>query len=97
MSIYVFVNLEEVTDPEPMMEYAEKVPAIIEQFGGEYLVRGDQSEVIEGTWKPGFVVVLRFPSEERARAFYDSDAYRPYRLARERASRSSVVMLPAAA
>lgn len=62
-----------------MPEYVEHVMKIIDSYGGEYLVRYQPSQVIEGDLDPGPLVLVRFPSMERLRAFYESDEYRPWR------------------
>ena len=83
MAGYLVAHLE-VTDPEGFEAYREKVPAVIESFGGRYLIRGGQAEGIEGDWSVPRLIVIEFPSTERARAFYESPAYQeilPLRLA----------------
>jgi uncharacterized protein (DUF1330 family) len=50
-------------------------PEIVKSFGGEYVVRGGRIEVLEGTWHPPRMTVLRYPSFEAARKMYDSPAY----------------------
>ena len=54
-------------------------PAAGKAGGGEYLGRGGRHETLEGDWQPHRVAVLRFPSYERAKAFYDSETYRQVR------------------
>ena len=47
MSAYLLANIT-VNNPENYKEYVEKVKSIVEQFDGEYLVRGGEMSVIEG-------------------------------------------------
>ena len=68
-----------ITDPEQFKQYAALAPAAVASAGGEYLARGGRNETLEGDWKPPRVTVLRFPSYEAARAFYDSAAYQTVR------------------
>lgn len=79
MPSYILVDVQ-VSDPERYAKYTALTPAAVAEAGGEFIVRGGRSEVLEGTWQPGRLIVLRFPSFELARAFYDSAQYR---LARE--------------
>jgi uncharacterized protein (DUF1330 family) len=51
-----------VDDAAAYQDYAEKDPATIAAYGGEYLVRGGRSEVMEGTFPGSRTVVIRFPS-----------------------------------
>ncbi|HEX7386596.1 MAG TPA: DUF1330 domain-containing protein, partial [Castellaniella sp.] len=49
--------------------------------GGEYLVRGGRSESLEGAWNPVRVAILKFPSYDQAKAWYDGEGYRLARAA----------------
>ena len=49
-------------------------------------VRGGKVEVLEGDWNPGRTVILKFPSFEAARAFYDTPEYQKAKAAREGAA-----------
>ncbi len=83
MAGYIVAHIQ-ITDPTAFEAYRAAVPAIIESFGGRYLVRGGELDMKEGTWAEPRLIVLEFPSTERAREFYDSAAYReilPLRLA----------------
>jgi uncharacterized protein (DUF1330 family) len=76
MPAYVIAQVE-VTDPELFAQYGAQVPATIEQYGGRYLVRGGQTEAIEGNWAPPRVVVIEFPSLDQLKKWYYSDEYKP--------------------
>ena len=78
---YILVEMK-ITDPEQYKKYMAEAPAAVAAFGGEYLVRGGRIDVFEGNWKPERLAVLRFPSMEKARAFYDSEHYRGVRAKR---------------
>ena len=60
----------------------EAAEAAVKAAGGEYLVRGGRHEVLEGDWQPARVAMLRFPSLEGAKAFYDAEMYRAARAKR---------------
>ena len=64
-----------VTDPETNARYRSLVQAIIEQFGGRFLVRGGKVDELEGSLSQPRLVVIEFPSAEQAHAFYNSPAY----------------------
>lgn len=92
MTAYVVAQLE-VTDPEPFETYRAQVPAIIERFGGRYLVRGGEIEVREGDWPAPRLVVLAFPDAERARAFYDSPEYQKILPLRLKAAKGTLAIV----
>jgi uncharacterized protein (DUF1330 family) len=73
---YLIVEMH-VTDPEGYKAYMAQAPAAVKAFGGDYLVRGGRHEVLEGDWQPHRLALVRFPSYEQAKAFYDSQAYAP--------------------
>jgi uncharacterized protein (DUF1330 family) len=75
---YLIVEMN-ITDPERYKEYMARAPAAVKAAGGEYLVRGGRHETLEGDWKPHRVAMLRFPSYEAAKAFYDAEMYREAR------------------
>jgi uncharacterized protein (DUF1330 family) len=69
---YLIVEMK-VTDPERYKEYMARAPAAVKAAGGEYLVRGGRNEALEGGWHPHRTAMLRFPSYEQAKAFYDGE------------------------
>jgi uncharacterized protein (DUF1330 family) len=80
-SAYVIVEMN-ITDPQRYKEYMAAAPAAVKEAGGEYLVRGGRHETLEGDWQPHRVAVLRFPSYEKAKAFYDGQHYTQVRTKR---------------
>ena len=73
MAGYLIANYN-ITNPEGYEKYIAAVVPTIAAHGGEILVAGPGSEGIEG--EPGSVtVVLKFPSKEALRAWYDSTEY----------------------
>ena len=48
MAAYVIVQIK-VNDEEAYARYREQVPATIAKYGGEYLVRGGDMEILEGS------------------------------------------------
>lgn len=74
MAGYLVAHLD-ITDPKAFEKYRAVVPAVIERFGGRYLIRGGAAQVVEGNWTVPRLVVLEFPSTQRAHEFYDSPEY----------------------
>ncbi len=84
-SAYVIASVT-VTNPAQYDEYRKLSTEAMRVHGAEVCVRGGKVEVLEGDCDPGRIVVLKFPSMEAARAFYDSPEYRKARAAREGAA-----------
>lgn len=64
-----------VHNPEGYKEYAAQVPATIAAHGGRYLVRGGNSNDVEGKMPHDRHVVLEFPTREALEGWYFSDEY----------------------
>jgi len=79
---YLLVTMN-ISDPERYKQYMAEAPTAVKAFGGEYLVRGGKHETLEGDWQPHRVALLRFPSYEKAKAFYDGAHYTDVRKLRK--------------
>lgn len=75
-----------VHDAEAYGPYRERVPALVEKYGGRYLVRGGALEALEGAWPQDRVVVIEFPDMTALKRFYDSDEYAELKALRIRVS-----------
>mgnify|MGYP003433713170 FL=1 len=82
---YILVDMQ-ISDMEQYKQYMAEGPAVVAAAGGEYMVRGGKIETLEGQWNPQRMVMLRFPSYDQAKAFYDSEAYRRVRAKRQGAT-----------
>ena len=76
---YVIAQLK-VTNPENYKEYVAKVTEVVKKFGGEYLVRNGEYQVVEGEDNFPRLVIIKFPSYEKALEWYHSDEYKPVKL-----------------
>jgi uncharacterized protein (DUF1330 family) len=79
ISAYLISQVE-VLDPEAWESYRTRAAPAIAQFGGRYLVRGAQAEVIEADWPADeppqqTVIVAEFPSMDALKAWYASPEY----------------------
>ena len=70
MNGYLILDLS-IKNIDIFMEYIEKIPEFIKKHGGRYIVQGVKPEVMEGDWQPERVVVLEFPSKEKAKEFLE--------------------------
>ena len=92
MPAYLILDIH-VEDPAEYAAYRERAPATLEAYGGRYLVRGGPHEVVEGEWNPERIVVVEFPSVERAHEWYRSAEYQELAAMRMRAAPSQVVLV----
>ncbi len=81
MPAYIIARVE-VTDASRYQEYTKLTPAAIARYGGAFIVRGGKTVTLEGEPETRRLVVIEFPSLDRAQAFYDSPEYRAARQVR---------------
>lgn len=75
---YVIFTREHTRDATELKTYSQKSPASLAGRTVELLAVYGRQEVLEGSQVEG-VVVLRFPSFEEAKTWYDSPEYRDAR------------------
>ena len=92
MSGYVIANVQ-VTDPAQYEEYKKWSTAAMKAHNAEVCVRGGQVAVLEGDWAPERIVILKFPTFEAAKAFYDTPEYLKAREARAGAAIMRMVVV----
>ena len=90
MAAYLFVNIE-VKDQTAYAEYRKGVSPMIYKHGGEYLARGGATQVLEGDWNPGRIVLLKFPNQAAVKAFLNDPEYQPLKVLRESSADSQMV------
>jgi uncharacterized protein (DUF1330 family) len=73
MTAYLVANYR-ITNAEAYAAYPPAVIPTLASYGAEILVADYESEAIEGE-PSSATIVLRFPSKESARAWYDSPEY----------------------
>ena len=64
-----------VKHAERWAEYRGQVLATLRPFGGELVFRGEQVEALSGVCTHPDIVVIRFPSLEKADGWHRSPAY----------------------
>jgi uncharacterized protein (DUF1330 family) len=74
MTAYVVVDIT-VFDPQTYEEYKKLSPIALAACGGKYLARGGKTEVLEGDWQPGRLVILEFETMEKAKLWLESPEY----------------------
>ncbi len=92
MSAYIILEID-VHDPQTYEAYKKLSPPTIEKYGGCYLVRGGNPELVEGTGEPKRVVVLKFSDREKAQAWLHSPEYAPAWEMRRKAATSRAILV----
>tara|TARA_Y100000389_G_scaffold3633_1_gene3495 strand:- start:1328 stop:1618 length:291 start_codon:yes stop_codon:yes gene_type:complete len=73
---YVIAQLK-VTNSENYKEYVEKVTPLVKKFEGEFLVRNGEYKIFDGETSFPRIIILKFPSYEKALKWYNSEEYKP--------------------
>ncbi|HEV7209777.1 MAG TPA: DUF1330 domain-containing protein [Mycobacteriales bacterium] len=92
MTAYVLADID-VTDPTRYADYKALAGPSVEEYGGQYTVRGGSVEVLEGVWDTGRFVVLEFPDGAAARRWYSSPEYTAARAIRQEASTAKLLLV----
>lgn len=92
ISAYGVIDVE-ILDPKAYEEYKALASASAAAHGGSYLARGGHAEVLEGTRTPNRVVILEFDSVERVKQWLNSPQYRPAKMIRHKAARTSMIVV----
>jgi uncharacterized protein (DUF1330 family) len=92
MAAYVVVDID-IKDPVTYERYRAMAPASIAAYGGRYVVRGGTTATLEGTWRPGRLVILEFASAERARAWWESPEYAEAKALRQTCAETDMVLV----
>jgi len=95
MKAYVIVDVN-ITDPVLYEDYKKLTPGSLIPYEGTFIVRGGRAETLEGSWKPGRIVVVEFPSLEKAKAWWSSAEYAPAKALRQSASSTQMIVVEGA-
>ncbi|MFL5742822.1 MAG: DUF1330 domain-containing protein [Flavisolibacter sp.] len=95
MSAYIIVEIT-IHDPKSYEEYKKLTPASIAAYGGKFVVRGGKSESLEGDWNPERIVVLEFPTTQRAKEWWASEHYAPAKKIRQSAAFTKMLLIEGA-
>lgn len=90
MAAYVIAKIN-VTDWDRYKEYAKGTPGVVAKYGGRFIARGGDVVTLEGPEEIRRVVIIEFPSLEKAKAFYFSKEYAEAKKLREGAAIASFI------
>ena len=92
MPAYVIAEIE-VKDSVTYEEYRQAAGPTLAPYGGRFVVRGGAAERLEGNRDPQRIVVLEFPTVERAKAWWASEEYAGPKAIRQRAASSRLIVV----
>src|ERR1700722_18992486 len=74
MATYMISDIN-VCDRAAFAVFQTRAADAIHTYGGRYLARLGEVQVLEGSWNPNMIVIVEFPNLEKARAWYRSPEY----------------------
>lgn len=92
MPAYMLVEIA-IHSPEVYEEYKKKTPTSLLPFEGKFLVRGLPVEALEGSWDHDRLVILEFPTKEKALAWYHSTEYQSAKKLRDQAATTRFLLI----
>jgi uncharacterized protein (DUF1330 family) len=95
MAAFVIVEVS-IKDHQQYDSYRKLTPATIAAFDGKFVVRGGKTTTLEGGWNPERMVVLEFPSVDRAKEWWNSELYSPAKSIRQRSAHTKMIIVEGA-
>ena len=90
---YILLDTK-INDPIAFEDYKAAAKPIVEKFGGRYLTRGGNMDIVQkDLWAPVRIVLIQFPSMTAAHDFLDSPEYSPVKDIRLANSNTTLVVL----
>jgi uncharacterized protein (DUF1330 family) len=74
MPAYVLAMMA-IHDPDTYRQYTDRTPATVKKYGGRFLTRGEPVTTLEGTVYADRLVILEFPTQAQAEAWYADPEY----------------------
>lgn len=93
MSAYLIVIDTEVSGPDVLSEFAERMTAATQEHGGRYLVRGGDIDLLGGDIDPQRVTVIEFGDSDQARALLQSEVFADLSKVRNTAARANTMIV----
>ena len=95
MTVYLIADIT-VHDAEKMEAYAAAAGPTLAAHGGEFILHGHHAETLLGEWTVPGIALVRFPTLEAARTWYNSPEYKALTDLRSSAADMNFALLEAA-
>ena len=91
MACYFIAHIT-IHDAAEYKRYEDGFDRVFAEYEGRVIVVDDGPAVLEGRWSHKRIVVIRFPSEDEARRWYESEKYQKLAQHRIRSSEATVLL-----
>lgn len=93
MSVYIINNMV-IHDRAEYGKYVRAFLPVFLKYQGEVVALQDDPTALEGVWPYSRTVILRMPSAEKTREWYESAEYQAIAAYRWKSTESNIVILP---
>lgn len=78
MPSYFIVNIQisDANEREKYDEYIAKVKPIVENYGGEYIVRSERITALSDSWSPDRIIIIKFASKDKIFKWLSAPEYK---------------------
>ena len=92
MSVYIIAQIN-IQNREDYSVYEDGFDEIFAKYKGMVVTVDEDPVVLEGEWPWGRTVLIRFPSEEEARRWFESEEYTELKQHRLAASEGNIILV----
>jgi len=92
MAAYIIADVT-IGDTAAYELYKSLTPSSVAAYQGKFVIRGWPTEILEGDWHPGRLVVLEFPDAALARQWWHSEAYGAAKKIRQEAAQTNMLLV----
>ena len=92
MPAYIIVDVT-ILNPANYEGYKKLTPASLIPYDGKFIARGGATETLEGDWQPGRIVLIEFPSVEKAKLWWNSEEYAPAKALRQANAETKMIVV----
>jgi uncharacterized protein (DUF1330 family) len=92
VSVYIIAQIN-ISDRGEYQKYLDGYDDIFGKYKGMVVTVDEDPVILEGEWPYGRTVLIRFPSEEEARRWFDSEEYTRLKQHRLAASEGNIIMV----
>jgi uncharacterized protein (DUF1330 family) len=92
MAAYIIARVD-ITNWDKYQEYMKVTPGLIEKYNGKFIARGGDMVTLEGPEESQRVVIVKFPTLEKVKEFYNSPEYQDAKRLRAGAATAQFIAL----
>jgi uncharacterized protein (DUF1330 family) len=93
MSTFFLTEITKISDAEMFGIYIEKVTAIINKYGGEYIFESAQLAPVSGEWDAKKIILIRFENKGMLSKCFQSEDYKKIAQLRKQSTESKAVII----